>query len=74
MGSAILLLALLPIYTLFNKLGTDEIEFNSIHLGSCTIFFSDFILLGVLGSSPADEAFVIASKYACFIYFGYLII
>jgi quinol-cytochrome oxidoreductase complex cytochrome b subunit len=74
MGSAIALLGILPLYRIFDKNALRDTEFNIIHSITCTIFFSNFLLLGVLGSSPANEAFVIASKYACFIYFTYLMI
>jgi len=74
MGSAIALLGILPFYRLLDKAVLRDTEFSLAHALFCTIFFSNFLLLGLLGSSPANEAYVIASKYACFIYFLYLII
>jgi quinol-cytochrome oxidoreductase complex cytochrome b subunit len=74
MGSAIALLGLLPLYRFLDSTVQRDIEFSLAHTVTCTIFFVNFLLLGFLGSSPANEAFVIASKYACFVYFIYLII
>lgn len=75
MFAAILILALIGLITkAVNNVTAAFAVFSAPHKVACSIFFANFINLILLGSSPAAAPYVISSKAATGIYFGYFII